>query len=413
MRTIVGAFVMACSVGATGQQLTFGPAPLYGGQRVAFHAGITSCPLAPVITGVSRAGSVVTATYTFASPGGIGCFAASAPSYVQGDLGMFEAGTYELRLEGSYQGFARTPIVGTFTVLPPPAVRPLAKLEILEGDRRVELGLFTFDVVVRAIDANGVPVAGAGIIAYSTWFFGAPVRVDEFGIAGFGRLFQSPVLSATPDQVSTTGADGIARIAVKVPTGGTVIGIGAWPEPGRAVQAFANVVALDRTPPGSALVAAVEFHHDGLGRYVLAVNDDEIAALDRGAFAGWSRSTGAIAVWPTRDTAPPGAVPVCRFFSPVHTAHFLTSNPVECDGLAARWPGVWVLESREAFWAVPPEARTGACPDDLQPVYRMYRASPGPAHRYVTNRWVMRAMAAAGWVHEGPDDDRGAMCVPR
>jgi len=396
------------------QSLTFAPSPAYEGNRVAFNLGITSCPLAPVLTGVFRAGNQVTATYVLVNHGG-GCFAASAPSSMQGDLGAFAPGTYELRLEGSNQGVARPPVTGTFTVLAAPSVRPFAELEILDGDRKIALGLAPIDIVVRATDASGRPVAGVTIIAASTWFFGAPVRLDEFGIAGFGLppVGASLQASVDPTFLAATDAEGIARVPAKAPFGGTVIGIAAWPEPGRAPQAFANVVVLERPWSGSALVTAVEFHHEALGRYVLTVSDDEIAALDRGAFAGWARSTGAIAVWPSRDDAPLGAIPVCRFFSPVHTAHFLTSNPDECNGLEARWPGVWVLESREAFWVYPPEADTGLCLSDMQPVYRMYRASTGPAHRYVSGKWLRIAMVAAGWVHEGPDGDRGVMCVPR
>jgi hypothetical protein len=42
----------------------------------------------------------------------------------------------------------------------------------------------------------------------------------------------------------------------------------------------------------------------------------------------------------------------------------------------------------------------------------MYRASPGPSHRYVTGERLRNAMIAAGWVQEGLTGDRSAMCVP-
>jgi hypothetical protein len=246
-------------------------------------------------------------------------------------------------------------------------------------------------------------------------YFGMPLKIDEFGFPGFG--WPSNVIGVLPEAVdptwvAVTDVDGIARIAVRVLRGGLVIGSGAWPGPGRAPETFANIVSL-ATPPAGEPVVAVEFHHDSLGRYVLTVNDDEIAALDRRAFAGWERSIGAVAVWPTRASAPPGAVPVCRFFSPVHTSHFLTANPDECDGIEERWPGVWILESREAFFVLPPpDPRAPLCPASTQPLYRMYRADPGPSHRFVTGTRLRDAMVANGWVQEGPAGDRSAMCVP-
>jgi len=112
-------------------------------------------------------------------------------------------------------------------------------------------------------------------------------------------------------------------------------------------------------------------------------------------------------------SAPPGAVPVCRFFSPVHTSHFYTVDPVECDALEARWPGTWILEGREAFFVLPPpDPRVPACPVGTQPLYRMYRDVPGPSHRYVTGDRLRNAMVAAGWVQEGLTGDRSNMCVP-
>ena len=97
MRSIAVVFLFACSAGTMAQSLTFAPSPAYEGNRVAFNLGITSCPLAPVLTGVFRAGNQVTATYVLVNHGG-GCFAASAPSSMQGDLGAFAPGTYELRV---------------------------------------------------------------------------------------------------------------------------------------------------------------------------------------------------------------------------------------------------------------------------------------------------------------------------
>jgi hypothetical protein len=332
-------------------------------------------------------------------------------------LGSFPTGSYELRLEGTRDGVALPTIAAPFEVLPIPPYPPFAHLEFVDVDRRIVIGASpTLDVVVRATDATGAPVAGANVFASLAWFFGLPLRVDAFGFSGFGpsALQYVPPLPdpIDPTWTAITDATGAARITAPLLPGGVVVVAGAWPGPGRATVAFANVVALE-DPPTGAPVAAVEYHHAALGRYILAVNDDEIAALDRGAFAGWERSPGAVAVWPTRASAPDHAIPVCRFFSPVHTSHFYTVDPAECDALEARWPGTWILEKRDAFYVLTPlPSRVPECPAFTQPLYRMYRASPGPSHRYMTGTRLRDAMVAAGWVQEGLSGDRSAMCVP-
>jgi hypothetical protein len=331
-----------------------------------------------------------------------------------GTLGTFAPGSYELRLEGTRQDVVLPTMTGAFTVQPIPSDSPFARLAFVQGDREVVTGEQpSVDVVVRATDASGAPVPGAGIVASLAWYFDLPLRLDAFGFAGFGLphhvLFAPQPVD--PAWTSVTDANGLARIAVPVSPSGIVVSAGAWPGPGRASAAFANVVALTSFP-ASGLVVAVEYRHAALDRYVLVVNDDEVAALDRGAFAGWERSIGAVAVWPTRASAPPGAVPVCRFYSPVHTSHFLTVDHDECDNLEAAWPGTWVLENREAFFVLAPDPRVPICPGGTQPLYRLYRASPGPSHRYVTGSALRIAMVAVGWVQEGPSGDRGTMCVP-
>jgi len=397
------------------QSIDIRPTVAYEGQDIAFRTFAGTCPEVAIATRTTTVGQVVTVTYELVRQP-VGCFAVGTPTVFLGMLGTFAPGSYELRLEGTRDGVARPPIVGSFTVLPQPANPPFARLAFVQGDRQVVTGdRPSVDVVVRATDASGAAVAGAGVVASLAWYFDLPLKLDAFGFAGFGLPHH--VLFA-PDPVdpawsSITDANGLARFTVPVTSGGIVMSAGAWPGPGRASAAFANAVALSSIP-ASGLVVAVEYRHAALDRYVLVVNDDEVAALDRGAFLGWERSIGAVAVWPTRASAPAGAVPVCRFFSPVHTSHFYTVDRVECDALEARWPGVWILESREAFFVLPPpDARAPSCPSGTQPLYRMYRASPGPSHRYVTGTSLRDTMVAAGWLVEGLDGERSAMCVPR
>ena len=128
-------------------------------------------------------------------------------------------------------------------------------------------------------------------------------------------------------------------------------------------------------------------------------------------FAGWTREVGGFIAWPSKDAAPAGAVPVCRFFASVFTSHFYTADPVECDAVVANFPE-WQLETREAYWIVLPDKATGACGEGLMPVYRVLKPSYSN-HRYVTDRVVRDTMVAAGWIAEGYGPDAVIMCTAR
>ena len=407
--------------------LRIGPTIAYDGQPVVAVVGVNgnSCQQTVVVEGVAVTAEAVVVTYSLRQETHP-CFIPTPMGFAV-MLGRFSPGRYAVRIEQIVGGAPVVTDESAFDVLALPATRPFARLEIVGGDRQIMVGVgpkpLPADVEVRATDDAGQPVAGASIVVDSPGRLDSAVNVDEFGYGAFGdwgRAWMN-VLPVDPAQVFVTDSSGVAHAKVSPIAGfpaSFVIGAGASPAPGIAPQAFAHGVWLGSPPPGAPVVA-VEYHHAALGRYFLAVSDDEIAALDRGAFTGWKRSIGAFAVWPTRDAAPPGrggaatdAVPVCRFFSAQYAAHFFTSNPVECDGLEARWPGVWTLESREAFWVMPPDSATGLCLGSTMPVYRLFRAQSGPAHRFVTGTKLRDAMVHAGWIEEGPGGDRGVMCVP-
>jgi hypothetical protein len=412
---------------STALNLRIGPTVVYEGQPVVAAVGVNgnSCQQTVVVEGVVVTAEAVVVTYSLKQETH-GCFLPT-PMGFAAMLGRFSPGRYAVRIEQRIDGTSVVTDESAFDVHLLPATVPFAKLEIVGGDRQIMAGIgpkpLLADVEVRATDVNGQPVVGASLVVESPGRVDGAVNVDEFGYGAFGDWGQAwmNLLPIDPAQVFVTDSNGVAHARVSPLAGfpaSFVVGAGASPAPGRAPQAFAHGVWLS-SPPLGAPVVAVEFHHAALGRYFLAVTDDEIAALDRGAFAGWKRSIGAFAVWPTRDAAPPArggaptdAVPVCRFFSALYGAHFFTSNPVECDGLEARWPGIWALESREAFWVMPPDGATGLCLGSTMPVYRLFRVQSGPAHRFVTGTRLRDAMVQAGWIEEGPGGDRGAMCVP-
>lgn len=71
----------------------------------------------------------------------------------------------------------------------------------------------------------------------------------------------------------------------------------------------------------------------------------------------------------------------------------------------AKWPQVWILETREAFYVVPLDPETHRCPASSQPVYRLYNSRNGPNRRYVTDVVIRERMANLDWTLEG--DQRG------
>lgn len=86
---------------------------------------------------------------------------------------------------------------------------------------------------------------------------------------------------------------------------------------------------VESIQPGSQS-QAVEYFHAGLGHYFLTAQADEIAAIDSGIFAGWSRTGATFNVW----TSGAGLADVCRFFTTYFApkgSHFYTAIASECE----------------------------------------------------------------------------------
>lgn len=295
------------------------------------------------------------------------------------------------------------------------AESPIARIDLVAGDRQIAVN--TQDpprpYAVRALDADGRPVAHA-VLRVGPVAFGGPFLIDEFGFAGFNAAIHCHTCVGVPlpgfDAV--TDADGVARFGARyLDHPSSAFPYGARPADTSNVQAFFSVVLLKATPAGNPAIA-VEYFNADVGHYFSTSLQGEIDALERGAFKGWKRSTGAIVVWPTSADGPPGTVPVCRFFSARYTSHFYTADPGECESVIARWPDVWTLETREAFHVLTPDKVTGACQPGMQPVYRMYNNRPDPNHRYITDRALRDRMTGAGWLAEGYGPDAVMFCVP-
>ena len=161
---------------------------------------------------------------------------------------------------------------------------------------------------------------------------------------------------------------------------------------------------------GVATSVAVEFVHEGFGHYFTTSLSTEIAALDSGTIAGWTR-TGQTFRVDAIDT--PGRANVCRFFSASFapkSSHFYTPFDAECALVKAN-PD-WIFEG-EVF-AITLALANGTCPASHVPLYRLYNdgRSGAPNHRYTANVDVRSAMLQQGWIAEGFGPAGVFGCVP-
>jgi hypothetical protein len=160
----------------------------------------------------------------------------------------------------------------------------------------------------------------------------------------------------------------------------------------------------------AAVAAAVEYHHGDFDHYFVTAIADEIAKLDNGTFAGWTRTGRQFNVL---TSSAPGLATVCRFFSTTFapkSSHFYTPDAGECTTVKAN-PN-WQFEGEVFFMTAP--ALDGTCPSGTNPVYRLYNNGQGaaPNHRYTTDLAVRSAMLGQGWIPEGYGPIGVIMCAP-
>ena len=301
------------------------------------------------------------------------------------------------------------------------------RLEKLSGDRQVVVGPFMTpkaSISVRVLDVNGVAMADFPLfISPSSVMHPCPWLMDEFGYFGFNADRHWWTCMPSGSGVYGTRSDG-SGVAVKnandfsSPPSSFLMGAIADLPPNvlredYARRQFFTIVRAESVPPGIPSVV-VEYFHETFRHYFNTVLQAEIDGLDRGVFPGWTRSVGGFIAWATAADAPPGAVPVCRFFSSKFTSHFYTADAIECDEVVERFGDDWQLETREAYYIYRPDKSTGACLEGTMPVYRVYAgATRTPNHRYVTDRGLRDIMVSQGWIAEGYGPDAVIMCTPR
>jgi hypothetical protein len=227
---------------------------------------------------------------------------------------------------------------------------------------------------------------------------GNVVRID------FDYYTAAPGVTPTPPELTTFGSVRIPDLAPGP------YRIDAWARGGASVVSerfFSREFVVAATVP------VVEFHSGILDHYFVAAGSDEIDLLDSGGQGDWKRTGQGFSAWMRQSDAPPGALPVCRFYASGPNSHFYTASIQECGYLrtleqqqraAAAALGEaflgWAYEAT-AFWAVMPQS--GACPGGLRPVYRVYNdraAQMDSNHRFVADKAQYDAMSHS-WGDEG------------
>jgi photosystem II stability/assembly factor-like uncharacterized protein len=175
------------------------------------------------------------------------------------------------------------------------------------------------------------------------------------------------------------------------------------------VATNSGIFALDG-PSAPATATAVEYFYPAFGYYFETAFPDEIAALDRGVFPGWSRTGQTFAV----DLTVANMLnPVCRFFSTAFapkSSHFYTPYTLECS--VVRSSAAWQYEGVAFYLRL--RGIDGACPSTDRPLYRIYNNGLGgaPNHRYTVENSIVDQMISMGWVFEGDAVTRVFACVP-
>ena len=227
---------------------------------------------------------------------------------------------------------------------------------------------------------------------------GSTIRVD------FDYLASAPAAGASTPAGMTTFAS--------IPVGGLAPGqyrVEAW---GRPSTGGTSEKFFTRDFQAASQAYVVEYYHEQLDHYFIAASPDEIALLDGGGQGGWKRTGQRFQAWSRASDAPPGAVPVCRFYAKGPNSHFYTGDASECAQVKQWEEGQRAIATSEgkpfagwayegtAFYALVPQ--NGQCPASTTPVYRAYNMRAqymDSNHRFMADPAVRSSMA--GWADEG------------
>jgi hypothetical protein len=227
---------------------------------------------------------------------------------------------------------------------------------------------------------------------------GNVVRVD------FDYYADAPTGGAAPSGATSYGA---VRVDGLAPGTYQLEGWGRPKTGGDSQRYFVQTITVASTTP------VVEYYAPSTKHYFMTAGPTDKSLLDPGT-AGWMRTGQQWKAWLRKEDAPPGAMPVCRFYAGGPNSHFYTASPADCQGLkdleqqqraqaaAAGQPFMGWGYEQIAFYALVPV--NGQCPGDTVPVYRAYNnrfAYNDSNHRFMADPQMRRAELGLGWSDEG------------
>ncbi len=286
----------------------------------------------------------------------------------------------------------------------PATCRPWA-IEIGDGGALSTVAGTSFSPIrVTVRDSEGTAVSGAVIHAERTTLNWDPAKAGETAAdAGLaGRTFQ-------------TNNDGLASIS-SVANGDLGTYQYTMSVTYANVRTRSYVVMSNRVGGYDALARpVVEYANTSSGHYFMTMSSSEMAMLDRGEFANWTRTGAAFLARESNFAGDGGLGPVCRFYGRPEAgldSHFFSASVDECAAVVQKFSQAWILESLNVFAVYLPNVTTGACSGSAGPIYRVFNNRPDVNHRYLTTKSGVQAMVAKGWLPEGYGPDAVVMCVP-
>lgn len=265
----------------------------------------------------------------------------------------------------------------------------------------------TFTIATNLASSN---TAGRHVLLASNGYVALRSSMPTANLPAPDYTFPNRFLATDGGVVNFAGVDQLTYASL--PVDGTNARYGDGSASANQAQNFSG--ALAQVPAVATL--AVEYLHAVLDHYFVSSLAPDIESLDSGRAVGWARTGETYKVMPTAATA--GFRPVCRFHIPPQKgdSHFFSVSGDECAEvlrLSTTNPNFagFVLETASAWFAVLPDQVTGACPDGLLPLYRLWNQRVDSNHRYTIRRQLEDAMIARGYVAEGYGPDAVAMCV--
>jgi len=291
---------------------------------------------------------------------------------------------------------------------------------IAVGAHSIAGGLASYSNYGRRIDLTApggdLPRTGLMVSLSNT---GTTVPEEPGYVLAEGTSFAAPMVSGTAalmlarDPLLTGGRilDVLAGTARYFPNGSqcttpNLCGSGMLD----AGAAVGSIIPGGTAPPGTTRV--VEYYRADLDHYFITADPAEIAWVDANLSGIFKRTGLYFYAYLDPALAPPDARSVCRFYASAAVqinSHWYSANLDECLAVLLNWPGIWTLETAQAFWVRVPDGN-GNCPANTLPVYRFFDNRRDANHRYTVDLSVRRAMGNRAWAAEGTGPNSVAFC---